>query len=36
MLTPSELDAIKAFMGETKNIDGYKRALAAVTLDDGN
>jgi transposase len=36
MLTPAELATIKAFMGETKNIDSYKRALAVVTLEAGN
>ena len=36
MLTPAELAAIEAFMAETENIDEYKRALAVVTLEDGN
>jgi transposase len=36
MLTPDELATIKAFMGETNNVDEYKRALAVVTLEAGN
>ena len=36
MLTPDEHAAIEAFIGETKNIDEYKRALAVVTLEAGN
>jgi transposase len=36
MLTPEELATIEAFMGETENIDEYKRALSVVTLEDGN
>ncbi len=36
MLTPEELATIKAFMGETNNVDEYKRALAVVTLEAGN
>ena len=36
MRTPEELATIKAFMGETENIDEYKRALAIVTLEAGN
>ena len=36
MLRPDERAAIEAFMGETKKIDEYKRALAVVTLDAGN
>ena len=36
MLRTDERAAIEAFMGETKKIDEYKRALAVVTLDAGN
>ena len=36
MLTPEELATIKAFMGETKNIDEYKRGLAVLQLEAGN
>ena len=36
MLTPEELVTIEAFMGETENIEEYKRALAVLTLEDGN
>ena len=36
MRRPDEHAAIEAFMGETKNIDEYKRALAVVTLEAGN
>jgi transposase len=36
MPNPEELATIKAFMGDTENIDEYKRAPAVVTLEAGN
>ena len=36
MLNPSELATIKAFMGETENIDEYKHGLAVLQLEAGN
>lgn len=36
MLNPSELATIKAFMGETENIDEYKRGLAVLQLEARN
>ena len=36
MARPDERTAIEAFMGETKKIDEYKRALAVVTLEAEN
>ena len=36
MLRPDERAAIKAYMGETKNIDEYKHGLAVLQLETGN
>lgn len=33
---PSELTTIKALMGETENIDEFKRSLVATDLEAGN